>query len=202
MSYKHIIFDLGNVLLNFKAEAFTRSKISDKDKAMSVYKAIFQSEEWLLLDRGILTQEEAKTILMERHNQHASWIELIFDHWIEGLTPIEDTIEVFRKLKASGYKLYYLSNFQLLAFEAVIKQNSFFELFDGGIVSYREKFIKPEKEIYKRMINQYNIEVRESIFIDDTIENIEAAKKLEINTILFVNSEDLIEKLKTFNIHL
>lgn len=200
--YKHIIFDIGNVLLNFKPREYLKTKINDPQKVLEIYKEIYQSKEWLMLDRGTIIEEEAKSILIGKRKENENLIRLAFDDWYEMLTPITDTIEILKELKMAGYNLYYLSNYHMLAFENVSRRYEFFKLFDGGIVSYKEKIIKPEEEIYLKMIERYNFKPQESIFIDDSKENIEGAKKLNFNTILFINSLDLKEKLKTYNIYI
>lgn len=199
---KNIIFDIGNVLLNFKPEEYLKTKIIESDRVLEVHKEIFESKEWAMLDRGTLSEEEVITILSNRSNKNGDLIKIAFENWYELLTPIEDSVKVLRELKNAGYRVYFLSNFHLLAFEDVIKRYDFFKIFDGGIVSYKEKLIKPEQDIYKRIIEKYHLKPEESIFIDDAQANIEGARKLNFNTILFKNSKDLREKLKTYNIHL
>lgn len=85
-----------------------------------------------------------------------------FDNWYELLKPIEVSINVLKQLKENGYKPYYLSNFHLKAFEYVTKKYEFFKLFDGGVVSYKEKLLKPEVEIYNTLINRYGLKKRRS----------------------------------------
>lgn len=200
--YKNVIFDLGNVLLNFKPEEYLKTRIIEADKVSEVYKAIFRSEEWIMLDRGTLTEEEAKGIFVKNNSIIGNLIELALENWYEMLTPIEGTVDILKGLKNADYKVYFLSNYHLLAFEYVTKQYDFFKLFDGGIVSYKEKLIKPEEDIYKRIIEEYCIKPEESIFIDDSQANIEGAEKLHFKTILFENPEDLILKLRSYNINI
>ena len=64
----------------------------------------------------------------------------------------------------------------------------FLNNFDGGIISYKENLLKPEAEIYIKLLDTYNLNAEECLFIDDTLVNIEAANKLGINTLHFVNS--------------
>lgn len=61
---------------------------------------------------------------------------------------------------------------------------------------------KPEEGIYKRLIEEYSIKPEESIFIDDSMANTEAAKKLNFNAILFDSSTDLSEEFKKYNVNL
>lgn len=199
---KNIIFDIGNVLLNYKPEEYLKLKIIESDKIIEVHREMFESKEWLMLDRGIITEEEAKDIIINRSNKNGHLIKLAFENWYELFTPIEESVNILNELKNADYKVYFLSNFHLSAFENVIKRYDFFKIFDGGVVSYKEKQLKPEEGLYNRLLEKYQIKPEESIFIDDTKANIEVAKKLNFNTIPFENSKDLKEKLRDYKINL
>ena len=192
--YKNIIFDLGNVLLSFNPKDYLKSKISE-DRIDDVYKAIFQSEEWVMLDRGTITEKDAINRIIERNNTYRDDINLAFKDWYDILRPIEEAVEILTKLKNNGYNVYYLSNFHELAFKEVTTKNNFFELFDGGVVSYAEKLIKPEEEIYKLILKRYNLNPKETIFIDDTKLNVDGASKLGIKAIFLEDSKKLRENL-------
>lgn len=199
--FKNIIFDIGNVLLDFNPKEYLKLKLKE-DKIIQVYEEIFKSKEWLMLDRGTILEEEAIDIIANRSNENAELIKLSFENWYDILRPIDKNISVLRKLKESGYKVYYLSNFHLKAFENVTSKYDFFNIFDGGVVSYEEKLIKPEIEIYNKIIEKYNLNANESIFIDDMEENIEKAKEVGFNTILFKKEEELIVSLQNYGINL
>lgn len=199
--YKNIIFDLGNVLLSFNPKDYLKSKISE-DRIDNVYKAIFQSEEWVMLDRGTITEKDAINRIIERNNTYRDDINLAFKDWYDILRPIEDAVEVLTKLKKNGYNIYYLSNFHELAFKEVTTKNNFFELFDGGVVSYAEKLIKPEEEIYKLILKRYNLNPRETIFIDDTKSNVDGASKLGIKAIFLDNPKKLRENLISLKVNI
>jgi len=199
---KNIIFDIGNVLLNYKPEEYLKLKIIESDKIIEVHREMFESKEWLMLDRGIITEEEAKDIIINRSNKNGHLIKLAFENWYELFTPIEESVNILNELKNADYKVYFLSNFHLSAFENVIKRYDFFKIFDGGVVSYKEKQLKPEEGLYNRLLEKYQIKPEESIFIDDTKANIKITKKLNFNTIPFENSKDLKEKLRDYKINL
>ena len=194
--YKNIIFDLGNVVLNYNPEEYLIKKINDKNKVEIALNNIFKSNEWKMLDRGIITEEEAKRVIKNRVIDNSEIIDLAFENWYDMLRPIEETIELINKLKKNGYKIYYLSNFHSKAFEEVTNKNKVFEEFYGGIVSFKEKLLKPEKEIYMKLLEEYNLNPAECIFIDDMLINIEGAKAVNIKGIQFISTKDLIYKLR------
>lgn len=198
---KNIIFDIGNVLLDFKPQIYLKQKIGE-DKVEEVLKEVFKSEEWLMLDRGTILEEDAIELITSRSNGNGELVKLAFDNWYDILKPIYSTVDILRKLKAAGYKVYYLSNFHLKAFEYVTKEYEFFNIFDGGVVSYEEKLMKPEKEIYIKIIDKYNLDSEETIFVDDMLENVIKASEVNMKTVLFESPENLLEVLVSYGINL
>ncbi|MBE6070630.1 MAG: HAD family phosphatase [Clostridium butyricum] len=198
---KNIIFDLGNVLLKFDPRKYLETKIP-VEKINMLYKIIFQSKEWALLDRGTITEEKAIANIISRNVELKEYITIIFENWYDILEPIEKNVKILELLKKHGYKIYYLSNFHDLAFKYVTKKYDFFHNFDGGVVSYEEKMLKPEDEIYKQIIKKYELEPSECIFIDDTKENIDGAIKNGLHGIHLKDFETLEEELRKYNVEL
>ena len=198
---KNVIFDLGNVLLNFEPKGYLKSKIPI-EKIEIVYKSIFQSEEWVSLDRGTITEEEAKDNIISRNIEYKEYINIAFENWYDILTPVEKNIRILEKLKQNKYKIYYLSNFHDLAFKYVTKKYDFFKKFDGGVVSYEEKMLKPECEIYERIIKKYNLNPNECVFVDDTKINVDAAMECGLYGIHLKDIDTLEENLEKYNIEL
>ncbi|MCB2290939.1 HAD family phosphatase [Clostridium sp. CS001] len=195
---KNIIFDIGNVLLEFKPLDYLKRTFNDDNLEKLLYMEIFLSEEWLHLDRGILTQDEAIKIISLRNPMQEVHIKKCMENWIDILSPIEGTVKILNELKENGYKLYLLSNFHSLAFETVYSKYDFFKYFDGGIISYKENLLKPESAIYSKLLDTYKLNPEECLFIDDTLVNIEAASRLAINTIHFEGCEMLSQSLRDF----
>lgn len=113
---------------------------------------------------------------------------------LESLRNIEScdyTIPMLRSLKMAGYKLYILSNWGKWHFEELQKRNDFREFlqyFDGGIVSYQVGLKKPDRKIYEILIDKYNINPSSAVFYDDKPENIQAAKEVGLNAVIFDRS--------------
>ena len=158
------------------------------------------SQTWFELDRGTLSLEKAKQILSSRYPEELDLLVPYFEHWLEILTPIQDRIKLLEPLKKKGYKLFVLSNFIKEAFKHVIDHYDFFSLFDGRVISYEEKVIKPEKAIYEILVNRYNLIPQECVFLDDHSSFLKPAKQLGMATILVHQNTDLHVEFRKINI--
>ena len=126
----------------------------------------------------------------------------IFDYLEEVLFALAENGKLLKPLKKAGFRLYYLSNFPEEMFEKISRKNSFFSEFDGGILSAAVRLLKPEPEIYRELISKYGINPAESLFIDDLLPNIEAARAEGFQTLYLPDhtrlSEELLKVLPDF----
>jgi epoxide hydrolase-like predicted phosphatase len=197
---KNIIFDIGRVLLEFNPKEYIQEKYKDNLLTEELHSAIFGSSEWLDLDRGTITDEEAIAIFSKRHAGREAHISEIMNSWQDILIPIDGTVKLLERLKQKGYKIVLLSNFHLKAFEIIYERYSFFKLADEMIISAKVNLLKPHKEIYEYMLRSLNLKAEECLFIDDTFANVEGAEKLHINAIQFENPKQLEKGLKNLNL--
>lgn len=194
---KNIIFDLGRVLFIFDPEAYVENEISE-EKRVSFLKEVFESPEWLMLDRGTLNYEKAKKIFKKRLPDSEKEIDEFFDEkFFDMLIPIEKNIKLLPKLKEK-YNLYILSNYHKESFEEMNRRYSFFSNFDGHVVSCYYHQLKPEKEIYETIINKFSLNPEETVFIDDFFANIEMSEKMGIKGIHLPDYNELEKKLSEF----
>ncbi|AAK81504.1 putative hydrolase of the HAD superfamily [Clostridium acetobutylicum] len=197
---KNIVFDIGNVLLKFTPVEFLKSKYKDDKLVEALYENVFKSNEWVELDRGTITEEEATCRFCKRDPHNAKYIREVMETWNEMHVPVEGTSELMKELREKGYKIYLLSNYHLKAFKLISDKYDFIRDVDGGIISSKVKLLKPELEIYKALTNSCGIKPEESIFIDDREENVEAAIKLGFNGIVFKDAYELKGKFDELGI--
>ena len=194
---KNIIFDLGKVLVSFHPEKFVNENVEEKYRE-DFYKIVFGGEDWQNLDRGTLEYSDAVKKFSEKLPQCADVIKLLFDRKIiDCISPIDDNVEIMKSLKGK-YKLFILSNFHYPAFDNVFENWDFFRYFDGKVVSGHCKLLKPEKEIYKLLLDTYSLKPEECLFIDDVKANIEGAESCGIKGIQLTSPELLKEILHEF----
>lgn len=104
---------------------------------------------------------------------------------IEAYKPVRSTVELVKKLKkTNNYKLYILSNIDKETFEGMYElHKSIFNLFDGIVTSCYSNFLKPDSAIFEYLLKQYDLDPLLCCFIDDQIENLNAAQKFGMQTI-------------------
>lgn len=198
MGYKkmNFIFDIGNVILSFKPEIFLKGLWDSETQIDIINKIVFTSMEWILLDKGIITHEEAVNRMCSASPENEGLIRKTMECYQDMFVPLDETVAFLYDLKKQNQKLYYLSNFHKKASEWIIAMYPFFSLFDGGIFSCDVHLLKPDLKIYHLLLEKYKLESEMCIFMDDTEENVIAAKEVGINGIHFFTVSKAKEELK------
>ena len=108
------------------------------------------------------------------------------------------SIKILEKLKDHNYECYVLSNWSAETFIGMVDDYPFLKLFDGLLISGEDRLIKPDAAIYELAITRFNLTTQETVFIDDKLENIEAAKKLNFKTIHLVDPNIIELEIEKF----
>lgn len=190
---KNIVFDLGNVLINFKPADYLDKMGFTPEAKNIIIRDIFTSREWKLLDNGDITTVEAIEKISERTSLKTEEIASVFNLRTKIMYPITKNIKLLPVLKKRGFKLYFLSNFPSDIFDEVFQEYEFFNFFDGGIISSRVKFSKPDIRIFEILLKKYSLVADECIFIDDIEINARVAVSAGMKGIWAVESADLSE---------
>lgn len=162
--------------------------------------ATVKSEAWNEYDRGVLTGEEVLQKFIGNDPELEADIRRVLTD-VEGMVVRYDyAIPWIEELKQKGYQTLYLSNFSERAADECAKSLDFLPHMDGGILSYREKVIKPMPEIYQLLIDRYYLIPEECVFLDDTQKNLTGAEVFGFHTILFRNQEQAREELRKLGV--
>jgi 2-haloacid dehalogenase len=200
-SINTIIFDLGNVLVDWSPLHVYRDYFDSEEKRNYFFENICTADWNEQQDEG-KSIVEATQELVQKFPEWEQPIRDFYGRWTEMLKgPIHESVEIFRQLKASGkYKIYALTNWQSSLFDIALVRYNFLHWFDGRVVSGDEKTRKPFPEFYQRLLDRYNVNPSEALFIDDSLRNVKAAEELGIKSIHFEGAEQLKEKLKDMNV--
>lgn len=191
-SVKAIIFDYGNVLLEWNPRRVYRHYFPDDNEGMERFLHEVDFMNWnAQQDRG-RTFKEGVADLSRQFPQYAHLIQAYQDHWQESIGDAYwGTIEIMKQLKRAGYALYGLSNWSIETFPYVREKYDFFDLFDDMVISGTVGYVKPEPEIYHILLEKIGRPAQECLFIDDALPNIQQANTMGFNTIHFISSAQL-----------
>lgn len=194
-----IIFDLGGVLVDWKPEYLYRKVFNGNEKKVQWFLNNVCTSAWNAEQDGGRTIEEAETLKIAEFPDHEELIRLYYKQWHQMFSgPIEENVELFKQLKASGnYKIYALTNWSAEKWELALELFPFFNYFDGVVVSGQEKIRKPYPEIYNLIVDKFAINPENAIFIDDNEENVIAAKALKIYGIHYKSPQQLLNELRS-----
>lgn len=195
---KNYIFDFGNVLARFNPDELTSIYIENEAYRKTVSEIVFDRLYWDRLDDGSITDDEVKEAFCKRlpKELHESAC-LVYDGWLGLKTPIDGMQKLVADIKAQGGKLFLLSNISIGFANNYHKNawvNNLFSLFDGLVFSGPIGIVKPDREIFEYLLNNYYLKAEECIFIDDSPKNINGAEKVGIKGYLFDGNADKLRK--------
>lgn len=187
-----IIFDLGAVLIDWNPRHLYRKIFSSEDEMETFLSEVCTSDWNETQDEG-RTLAEGTDLLVSAFPHHEENIRAYYSRWNEMLGgEIEGTKNILYQLKQSGqYKLYALTNWSDETFPIAWAMYPSLHWFDGIVVSGKEKMRKPAPAFFQLLLDRYNADAYTSLFIDDNIRNVQAAREFGIDSILFENPEQL-----------
>ena len=196
---KNLVFDLGNVLIEWNSEKILTYFEPEKERRQVLRQAIFESGVWHQKDKGELSLKEAcEEVLTQLDASYHSAIKNIFYHWYEVVYVYSDLQERIRLWVAQDYRIYILST-TCEIFYHIEKAGllPIYSLLSGYILSSEVGVVKPEAEIYQKLLKKYNLDPVESVFIDDIQANLDTAAELGFETILSTSETENIRAMET-----
>lgn len=196
-----IIFDVGNVLIDWDWRGQMKTLGFDAETIEYLAKHLIGDPLWNEFDRGARPYNDILDEFCNRHPAYESQIRSFIATMTETIVTRNYVDSWLYNLKQKGYELYILSNWAEPVFEKE-KDNklSFRKYMDGCIWSYQVKCIKPEPAIYKKLIKKFNLNPSRCVFLDDRQENLDAAAKFGMHTILAADHDYAIQQLRKLDV--
>ena len=188
---KNIVFDVGNVMVTeMGAKLFPYLSTNEQKELNNL---VYKSEGFTEAILGKQTTKSYKNYLLKESVKYHKEINILLspESMSLALPKKPEMIDLAYSLKYR-FKIYFLSDMLDITFDYL---EDFLENFDGGVYSYQEHSKKPYKEFYEILYKRYNIEPKESIFFDDKLRNIDVAKELGMQAVLFTNINDVKQAL-------
>ena len=196
-----IIFDFGNVLLEWNPRLVFRRYFPNDEEGMEKFLHEVNFMDWNAQQDKGRTFAEGVTELSKQFPHYADLIQAYHDNWEHSIGHyFEGTVEIMKELKKAGYSLYGLSNWSAETFPIAQEKYDFFDLLDDRVISGEVGLIKPEPEIFELLLKKIGRPAQECLFIDDAIANIEQAQNLGFATVHFQSPEQLSTELRELHI--
>lgn len=196
---KNIVFDFGGVLIDWNP-IYVYGNEFDSKSEMDFFFENICTHTWNLQQDAGRSLAEATRLLQEEHPQYREQIAMYYGRWEEMLGgTIDENVSLIKPLK-QNYNVYGLTNWSAETLPIAMERYPFFSELDGIVVSGEEKIVKPDARFYQILLNRYNLNPQETLFIDDNADNIEAAKALKLQTIHLTKNIHLEKALRDMGI--
>ena len=195
-----VVFDLGNVLFSFNPRWLYRKLLPD-EAGIDRFFSETGFDAWnARMDAG-LSFAEGIAAQSARFPQYRPLFAAFFERWSEAVgSAIPESLELLQTLRKNGIRTYALTNFSSENYPLVARRFPFLNDFDGSIISGHEGVCKPDPAIYALLLERYSITPERAVFIDDKLENIEAARRLGMHGIHFTDPQALPPALRALGL--
>jgi 2-haloacid dehalogenase len=192
---KTLVFDLGGVLIDWDPRYLYRKMFDDEDD-IDIFLSEVCNSEWNVKQDAGRALAEATAERVALFPEKKPLIEAFYDRWEEMLGgEIGETVDILRELKAKDETLYALTNWSGETFPIALQRFDFLHWFEGTLVSGDEKLAKPDPAIFHLLLNRYDLQAQDCLFIDDSKINIEVASRIGFETHHFTSALGLRENL-------
>ena len=177
------LFDLGGVFFDWDPNHFYKN-VFENIEEREFFLAEVCNDQWNVQQDAGRSIAEAELELIPKFPHYEKEIKMYYKNHRKMIRGVfEESIDILKKLKDKNYECYVLSNWSAETFAGMTDDYPFLKLFDGLLISGEDKLMKPDSAIYELAINRFNLNPNETIFIDDKLENIQAAQNLKFITI-------------------
>ena len=200
LDIKNVIFDLGGVLIDWNPYKVYKDVFNNDSEKMIHFYTKICTQDWNENQDAGYPMAKATEERVALFPEYEKEIRMFYGRWDDMLgDQIQGTVDILKELSDDpNYKVVALTNWSHETFPKAIAKFSFLQWFEGILVSGEEKTRKPFPEIYELTLSKFNLKAGESLFIDDNLRNIEAAKKFGIHSIHFQSPEQLNKELGAY----
>ncbi|HUQ10711.1 MAG TPA: HAD family phosphatase [Steroidobacteraceae bacterium] len=198
MPIKNVVFDVGQVLLEWNPAATIARLHPDPAVQAVIRRQMFEHADWHEFDRGGLSYDAAIGHFAKATGLTAAQTRDLIHATREALVPIPGTVRLVEDLAAAGVHLYLLSNMPASTYDYLAQRHAFFSHFEYLVISGQILLIKPDPAIFGHLVEKTGIVPAESVFIDDLAKNIEAARACGFGAIQFTDADSCRRELRSY----
>ena len=191
---QNIIFDFGNVLVQWHPELVYTEYFGDDARAWWFLRHVVDNEWRGRIDAGESTAELTAE-LVARFPEYKEAIELFDKRYFDMLTGEVPGMRELLEEVMRHYEVYGLTNWSMETFPTARERFGILQMIDRYVVSAAERLIKPDPRLFQVLLDRYGLRAEECTFVDDNPDNVAAARKLGMKGIVFTGADNLRKEL-------
>ena len=198
-----VVFDFGGVLFRWHPPSFLARvwphRCPDEAAGALAAREFFTQYggDWGAFDQGLIGPEEVIRRIAARTGWSEAEVRQVVDAVPDELQAVAGTVSLIQAAQTAGHHTHYLSNMPGVYADYLERQYPLAQWFEGGVFSSRVKHSKPRPEIFALMEAQLAVPPEDIVFLDDHLDNIEAAAARGWQAILFTTPESAGETLRS-----
>ena len=196
-TYKNIIFDVGDTLVDFRHHDYMSELGFDEETITFLTDNMIFTDFWEDMDRGDKDLDEACEHFCGLYPELSEEITKFWDNIEAIVTEYDYAKPLIMSMKEKGYKVFLFSNYPDKLSQMHWSKFSFLPEMDGYLISAKAHLMKPDPAFYRMLMDRYRLKSEECVFIDDNENNIAAAEKIGWRAIHFTGYEALLEILNS-----
>lgn len=195
-----VVFDVGNVLIPWEPRWLLRKLLPD-EPAVEHFMRASDFLAWNAQHDAGLPFAVGIARHAARFPQWRHLFQAFFDRWEETTAPpIGETLALSRALRGAGYRTLALTNFSAETWPRAVALHPFLGEFEGVVVSGHERLMKPDPAIYELLCERYGVRPERAVFIDDSLHNVEGARRVGMAALHFTSPPRLHDDLAALGV--
>ncbi len=200
MTIDAVVFDVGNVLIEWDVERLYRELIPDDETRARFLAHVLTVDVNVALDRGA----SFSVLLGALAEAHPEWRdEILAFHlrWGDTLGPEDASmVALVAELRAGGVKVFALTNFSAETWPVAVERHQWLTSLDGAIVSGQEQVVKPNAAIFERLVERFGLTPERTWFTDDSQRNVDAAVAFGLVAERFIDADTTRASLRALGV--
>lgn len=193
---RNIVFDIGNVVVRWNPPLIAERTFGAERGTSDYVAQLFGAAVWKALNRGEVSEAEAKQTYCRDHALTTDEADTLFFHVKDSQELVPGTTDLMEKLASRNYRLFALTD-NVHEIVAHLKERyDFWDYFEGAAVSAELGVMKPSAEIYQYLLEIYDLKPEQTLFMDDIPANAQGARDVGMHALVFTTAEQAIADMR------
>lgn len=197
----NIVFDIGNVIVRWDPYLIVERAFGADRTNADFVRSIFPGENvWLPLNKGEISAEQAMQRYRDKLNFSEAETDKLWQNVLASMDLIPGTVAMMDQLIKNGYRLFALSDNVHEIVSYLKSEYDFWSRFEGVVISAEVALLKPDSQIYRHLLDTFDLNAEETVFMDDMQKNVDRAKSVGMAAMQFSTADQAKRELVSLGV--